>query len=187
MFNMDDNVVYDLIPSGIINEINREVPDWYINFTNSEQSIAERIPSLQPPQDESSPPNTNTPEQNINASQDTHFSPPTSHPSDDSSNQYLSHKPLIPSSNAQLPSYYKPNTDIRKFHKEFPLPSRFFKKWKDGIPLWSSKKFAKRYKDVVTEQKTTIIQDLLKNDIIQKTSKCSFCSDFSTILKSQRV
>ena len=36
MFNMDDNVVHDLIPSGIINEINREVPDWYINFTNFE-------------------------------------------------------------------------------------------------------------------------------------------------------
>lgn len=187
MFNMDDQFVYDLIPSEIINEINREVPDWYINFINSEQSIAERVPSLQPPQDELSPPNTANPEQSNVVSQEHPTSPPTSHLPDDSSIQYLSHNKLIPSSSAQLPSYYKPNTNIRKFHEEFPLPTRFFKKWKDGIPLRSSKKFAKPYKDVVTEQKTAIIQDLLKSKIIQRTGKCSFCSDFFLLEAKDKI
>ena len=40
MDNQDD-FVYDIIPPDIVQEITtEEVPDWYINFVNSEQSIA---------------------------------------------------------------------------------------------------------------------------------------------------
>lgn len=178
LFNMDDNLEYDLIPSEIINEISEETPDWYVNFINSEQSIAERVPFLHPTQDESShdepTQEPNVPEVNTDNPYDNQSSPSNDHLQDESSNQYLSYKPLIPSSRAQLPSYYKPNTNVRKFHNEFPLPQRFFKKWKDGIPLWSSKKYAKKYRDIVTEQKTSIIKDLLKNKIIQKTKNSKF-------------
>lgn len=191
VFNMDDNLEYDLIPSDIINDISEQTPDWYINFINSEQSIAERIPSLHPTQDEASrnepTQEPNVPEANTNEPFDNQPSPANDHLQDEPSNQYLSYKPLIPSSKAQLPSYYKPNTNIQKFHSEFPLPQRFFKKWKNGIPLWSSKKYAKKYKDIVTEPKTSIIKDLLKNKIIQKTSRCSFCSDFFLLEAKDKI
>ena len=90
----------------------------------------------------------------------------------------MSYKTLTTPSTAILPTYYQPNTNIQKFQLEFPIPSRLYRKWKDGIPLWSTKKYAKKYKDVVTDQKTIVIQRLLESKIIVKSGKCAFCSDF---------
>lgn len=189
-FDRNMEFIYDLIPPTILQEVtNNETPDWYVNFINSEPNMA-NIPQpapLEVPSTETDQTNEPTP-LNANPTNETatnNTSTPSSQ--DETSMQYMSYKPLTPSTNAILPTYYKPKTDIQKFHKEFPIPERLYRKWKNGIPLWTNKKYAKKFKDVVTEPKTIVIQRLLDSKIITRTSKCSFCSDFFLLEAKEKV
>lgn len=115
IFNMDDEFVYDLIPPEVIKSTNDNIPDWYINFTNSEPTTI----------DTSSPVDANTHETEPTSKEPEQHSPTsiiTPDESDATSNQYLSYNSVT--CNAILPKYYQPNTNIKKFNKEFPLPPR---------------------------------------------------------------
>ena len=184
IFDMNMEFIYDLIPPDILNEVtSNDTPDWYINFMNSEPSIA-NIPQPLPSEDqtpteeiEQADESTTSNAHPIENSTSVTISSP-SNQTNESSLQYMSYKTLSTPSTAILPTYYQPNTNIQKFHKEFPIPNRLYRKWKDGIPLWSTKKYAKKFKDINTDQKTIVIQRLLESKIIVKSGRCAFCSDF---------
>ena len=100
---------------------------------------------------------------------------------------YLPPRQLCELNPAKLPTYHKPASSIQLFHEEFPLPTRLFRKWKDGIKIWSSKKFAKKYKDIVTTEKTAVLNELLSKDIIIKTKKGPFISDFFLLEGKEKI
>lgn len=192
IFDRNMEFIYDLIPPELLQEVtNNDTPDWYINFINSEPSIAnipqpvpseEVVPQIETsPTDDPTSPNANPVHRPAIETIDT---PPKQ---SETSLQYMSYKPLSNSTKTILPTYYEPDTNIQKFHKEFPIPNRLYRKWKDGVPLWSNKKYAKKYKDVVTEQKTFVLNQLLNNKIITKASRCSFCSDFFLLESKGKV
>lgn len=147
---------------------------------------------IQPPVSPESLTFESTPPTIFSPSISTVSSPESSPPPSVSSEETLS-MPYLPTvvpstaNPAKLPVYHKPETNIRTFNKEFPLPKRLFNKWKDGIQIWSSKKFGKKYKDIVTEEKTLVLNELLSKDIIEKTKKGPFISDFFLLEGKEKI
>ena len=106
---------------------------------------------------------------------------------DETSMQYM--PPILDKSidPSKLPKYHKPESSISLFNTEFPLPRRLYRKWKDGIPIWSTKAYAKKCKDIVTVEKTLVLKELLNNNIISKTIKGPYVSDFFLLQGKDKV
>ena len=107
-----------------------------VNFTNSELEIAELVNNIRIPT-------------NIDNSNDTIQNNDDNETINDEGS--MPYQPLnIPKTNIvnmkNLPSYHKPMTSVKLFitfhFTEFPISHRLYHKWKNGIRLWTKKKFA---------------------------------------------
>lgn len=71
---------------------------------------------------------------------------------------------------ALIPAYFQPTSSIRAFNRVFQLPAHLYKRCKDRVRLWPSKKFAKepppRREDPIHED---IIKRLINADVCEPT------------------
>ena len=71
---------------------------------------------------------------------------------------------------AIIPDYFQPKSTFATFNQEFPLPSRLWAKWKNGVKLWRTKPFSKRKVKTRDDPITTeVIKRLLAAKVIATT------------------
>ena len=85
-----------------------------------------------------------------------------------------------------IPDYFEPRTNVRKFHSQFPLPLRLFRKWKNGVSLWCTEKSIRHPKfRRDTPDEIAVVQSLLRANIVEKSENGPFVTHLFNVPKDE--
>ena len=154
-----------------------EIPQWYINFENSDRRLGGNAEADGEPAGNPQEPDVDAVAPDLM---------PETSMTWQIIRRYDPNIRRIEANVGNIPEYHQPQTNIQIFNAQFPIPPKLYRRWKDGIRLWPTKSFSKaRTKAKEPGIHKEIIQRLLDKEIVTETVAGPYSSGMFYILKGE--